>query len=94
MDLFKFYIEELKIRYHDQKKIIKDILRDLAFVVEVSTPYEEFHKQLLSDNRSNACDLENMQLVYDNVRKLSGRVCMCCFAVQSPEVAATISPSF
>lgn len=27
MDLFKFYVEELKARFHDEKKIIKDILK-------------------------------------------------------------------
>lgn len=26
-DLFKFYVEELKARFHDEKKIIKDILK-------------------------------------------------------------------
>ena len=67
LDLFKFYIEELKVRYHDQKKIIKDILRDGNFAVETATPYEEFQKTLLSDSRSNACDLENMKLVFESV---------------------------
>jgi pre-mRNA-processing factor 40 len=69
LDLFKFHIEELKIRHHDQKKIMKDILKDASFVVEVSTPYEEFQKQLLLDSRSNACDLENMKLVYENLKE-------------------------
>lgn len=27
MDLFKFYVEDLKARYHDEKRIIKDILK-------------------------------------------------------------------
>lgn len=27
LDLFKFYVEELKARFHDEKKIIKDILK-------------------------------------------------------------------
>ena len=72
LDLFKFYIEELKVRYHDQKKIIKDILRDGNFAVETVTPYEEFQKTLLSDSRSNACDLENMKLVFESVSGCEG----------------------
>ncbi|XP_058164256.1 pre-mRNA-processing factor 40 homolog B isoform X7 [Dasypus novemcinctus] len=28
LDLFKFYVEELKARFHDEKKIIKDILKE------------------------------------------------------------------
>lgn len=27
LDLFKFYVEDLKARYHDEKRIIKDILK-------------------------------------------------------------------
>lgn len=27
LDLFKFYVEDLKARYHDEKKIIKEILK-------------------------------------------------------------------
>lgn len=27
LDLFKFYVEDLKARFHDEKKIIKDILK-------------------------------------------------------------------
>ena len=28
LDLFKFYVEELKARFHDEKKIIKEILKE------------------------------------------------------------------
>lgn len=37
LDLFKFYVEDLKARYHDEKKIIKDILkvsRNVSFFKE------------------------------------------------------------
>lgn len=27
LDLFKFYVEDLKSRFHDEKKIIKEILK-------------------------------------------------------------------
>ena len=30
LDLFKFYVEDLKGRYHDEKKIIKDILKVIS----------------------------------------------------------------
>lgn len=35
LDLFKFYIEDLKSRFHDEKKIIKEILKEKAFEVAV-----------------------------------------------------------
>ena len=27
LDLFKFYVEDLKARFHDEKKIVKEILK-------------------------------------------------------------------
>lgn len=36
MDLFKFYVEDLKSRFHDERKIIKEILKEKGFDVEVS----------------------------------------------------------
>lgn len=35
LDLFKFYIEDLKSRFHDEKKIIKEILKQKSFEVDV-----------------------------------------------------------
>lgn len=36
LDLFKFYVEDLKSRFHDERKIIKEILKAKNFEVEVS----------------------------------------------------------
>lgn len=36
LDLFKFYVEDLKSRFHDERKIIKEILKEKGFDVEVS----------------------------------------------------------
>ena len=27
LDLFKFYVEDLKARFHDEKKVVKEILK-------------------------------------------------------------------
>ncbi len=37
LDLFKFYVEDLKSRYYHEKKIIKEILKEKAFEMGVST---------------------------------------------------------
>ncbi|CAB0004192.1 unnamed protein product, partial [Nesidiocoris tenuis] len=34
LDLFKFYVEDLKSRFHDERKIIKEILKEKGFDVE------------------------------------------------------------
>ena len=46
LDLFKFYVEDLKSRFHDEKKIIKEILKEKNFDVEVSL-FETFSWKLI-----------------------------------------------
>ncbi len=36
LDLFKFYVEDLKSRYYQEKKIIKEILKEKSFEMGVS----------------------------------------------------------
>jgi pre-mRNA-processing factor 40 len=38
----QFYVEDLKARFHDEKKIIKDILRERDFEMTASTSFEDF----------------------------------------------------
>ena len=33
LDLYKFYVEDLKARFYDEKKIIKDIMKDRHYEV-------------------------------------------------------------
>lgn len=35
LDLFKFYVEDLKARFHDEKKIVKEILKVKRFLQNV-----------------------------------------------------------
>ncbi|XP_026535868.1 pre-mRNA-processing factor 40 homolog A-like [Notechis scutatus] len=67
LDLFKFYVEDLKARYHDEKKIIKDILKDKGFVVEVSTPFEDFVTVISSTKRATTLDAGNIKLAFNSV---------------------------
>lgn len=47
LDLFKFYVEDLKARYHDEKRIIKDILKDKSFLVEINTNFDGHLKRVI-----------------------------------------------
>ncbi|XP_053327677.1 pre-mRNA-processing factor 40 homolog A isoform X2 [Spea bombifrons] len=67
LDLFKFYVEGLKARYHDEKKIIKDILRDKAFVVELSTSFEDFVSVISSTKRATTLDAGNIKLAFNGL---------------------------
>ncbi|KAK6626815.1 hypothetical protein RUM44_009292 [Polyplax serrata] len=65
LDLFKFYVEDLKSRFHDEKKIIKEILREKNFEVYVSTTFEEFATVVCEDRKSETLDAGNVKLTYN-----------------------------
>ncbi|XP_006002135.1 pre-mRNA-processing factor 40 homolog A isoform X2 [Latimeria chalumnae] len=67
LDLFKFYVEDLKARYHDEKKIIKDILKDKNFVVEVKTAFDEFGSVISLDKRATTLDAGNIKLAFNSL---------------------------
>nr|CAG4649326.1 EOG090X064W [Scapholeberis mucronata]SVE93615.1 EOG090X064W [Scapholeberis mucronata] len=65
LDLFKFYIEDLKSRFHDEKKVIKEILKEKAFEVDVNTSFEDFATVVCDDKRSISLDGGNVKLTYN-----------------------------
>uniref|UniRef100_A0A8C5I1E8 Pre-mRNA-processing factor 40 homolog A n=1 Tax=Gouania willdenowi TaxID=441366 RepID=A0A8C5I1E8_GOUWI len=67
LDLFKFYVEDLKARYHDEKRIIKDILKDKSFLVEVNTSFEGFGSIISSDKRATTLDAGNIKLAFNSL---------------------------
>lgn len=67
LDLFKFYVDQLKAHYHDDKKLIKDILKDRKFVVQGSTTFEEFATAVCEDPRSASLDPGNVKLTYNSM---------------------------
>ncbi|XP_068123815.1 pre-mRNA-processing factor 40 homolog B isoform X1 [Hyperolius riggenbachi] len=67
LDLFKFYVEDLKARFHDEKKIIKDILKDRSFGVEVNTTFEDFAHIISFDKRAATLDAGNIKLTFNSL---------------------------
>uniref|UniRef100_U5ESU8 Putative spliceosomal protein fbp11/splicing factor prp40 n=1 Tax=Corethrella appendiculata TaxID=1370023 RepID=U5ESU8_9DIPT len=67
LDLFKFYVENLKARFHDEKKIIKEILREKEFFVQASTTFEDFATVVCEDKRSATLDAGNVKLTYNSL---------------------------
>lgn len=65
LDLFKFYVEDLKARYHDEKKIIREILKEKEFVVKANTTFEDFATVVCEDKRSATLDAGNVKLTYN-----------------------------
>lgn len=67
LDLFKFYVENLKARFHDEKKIIKEILKERKFLVETTTTFEDFATAVCEDKRSATLDAGNVKLTYNSL---------------------------
>lgn len=65
LDLFKFYVEDLKSRFHDEKKIIKEILKEKGFEVQINTSFEEFATVVCEDRRSANLDAGNVKLTFN-----------------------------
>eukprot|EP00090_Calanus_glacialis_P001446 TRINITY_DN11033_c0_g1_i1.p1 TRINITY_DN11033_c0_g1~~TRINITY_DN11033_c0_g1_i1.p1 ORF type:complete len:770 (+),score=351.91 TRINITY_DN11033_c0_g1_i1:62-2311(+) len=65
LDLFKFYVEDLKARFHDEKKIIKEILKEKEFDMSPATSFEEFATIVCEDKRSASLDAGNVKLTYN-----------------------------
>lgn len=67
LDLFKFYVENLKARFHDEKKIIKEILKESDFTVKADTTFEQFATIVCEDKRSATLDAGNVKLTYNSM---------------------------
>lgn len=67
LDLFKFYVENLKARFHDEKKVIKEILKEKAFEVRPDTSFEEFATVVCEDSKSASLDAGNVKLTYNSL---------------------------
>ncbi|XP_058800237.1 pre-mRNA-processing factor 40 homolog A [Phymastichus coffea] len=65
LDLFKFYVEDLKSRFHDEKKIIREILKEKNFEVQIDTTFEEFATVVCEDRKSATLDAGNVKLTYN-----------------------------
>ena len=68
LDLFKFYVQDLRDRYEDEKIIIRDILANKKFEVRLDTPtYESFADVVSTDDRSETLDAGNVKLIYERL---------------------------
>lgn len=67
LDLFKYYVEDLKARFHDEKKIIKEILKDKDFGIKPDTTFEQFATVVCEDKKSATLDAGNVKLTYNSL---------------------------
>lgn len=67
LDLFKFYVEDLKARFHDEKRVIKEILKEKRFDVRPDTTFEQFATVVCEDRKSATLDAGNVKLTYNSL---------------------------
>lgn len=67
LDLFKFYVEDLKARFHDEKKVVKEILKDRGYTIEIDSTFEKFAEIISTDKRATALDAGNIKLTFNSV---------------------------
>ena len=67
LDLFKYYVEDLKARFSDEKKIIKEILKGKNYDVQSVTSFEQFATIVCEDKRSSTLDAGNVKLTYNSL---------------------------
>lgn len=67
LDLFKFHVEELKARFSDEKKIIREILKENNFEVGAETKFEAFAATVCEDKRSSTLDAGNVKLTFNSL---------------------------
>merc|ERR1719397_2052636 len=67
LDLFKYYVEDLKARFSEEKKIIKEILKEKNYDVLSATSFEQFATIVCEDKRSSTLDAGNVKLTYNSL---------------------------
>lgn len=67
LDLFKFYVEDLKARYEDEKQIINEILKARNFVITLDTTFVDFATFVSEDERSANLDGGNLKMIFERL---------------------------
>ena len=65
LDLFKFYVEDLKARYEDEKQIINEILKARNFNITLETTFVDFATFISEDERSANLDGGNLKMIFE-----------------------------
>ncbi|VDD92162.1 unnamed protein product [Enterobius vermicularis] len=66
LDLFKFYVEDLKSQFGQDRRTIKEILKELNVTVEVGTTFDQLQKWISSDEKGKTVDPGNLKLCYNS----------------------------
>ncbi|GMS88194.1 hypothetical protein PENTCL1PPCAC_10369, partial [Pristionchus entomophagus] len=66
LDLFKFYVEDLKEQYGNDRKIIKDIIGTQGRSIGVETTFDQLVQWVHDDDKGKKVDMGNLKLCYNS----------------------------
>ncbi len=69
MDLFKLYVDDLRARFHEEKKVIKEIIKDKQYEVTISTTFDEYNEIFKEDKRASLLDIANLKMVFAGLQE-------------------------
>jgi pre-mRNA-processing factor 40 len=68
LDLFKLYVEDLKVKFHEDKKSIKEMLKERKFEIDTNSTLEQFISFLKEDEKKwSVLDQWNIKLVFSGM---------------------------
>uniref|UniRef100_A0A914BYC1 Uncharacterized protein n=1 Tax=Acrobeloides nanus TaxID=290746 RepID=A0A914BYC1_9BILA len=67
LDLYKFYVEDLKEKYYQHRKIVKEILQDLNVEITIETTYDQVLQAIKGHEKGKSVDPGNLKLVYNSL---------------------------
>lgn len=67
LDLFKFYVEDLKNRYYEDRRIIKEILKEKDMTIALDSSFEQLHQLVKAHERGKDVDPGNMKLCFNSL---------------------------
>ncbi|CAF0817673.1 unnamed protein product [Adineta ricciae] len=67
LDLFKFYVADLKARFHDEEKIVREILKAKDYTIETDSTFEKFAEVISADKRAVSLDAGNIKLAFNHL---------------------------
>ncbi|CAO4370544.1 unnamed protein product [Caenorhabditis nigoni] len=67
LDLFKFFVEDLKEQYIEDRRLIKDIMTEKDLHIIATTDFKEFSEWIMSHPKGEKVDQGNMKLCYNSM---------------------------
>jgi pre-mRNA-processing factor 40 len=68
LDLFKFFVDDLRNRYEEEKEVVKDIMRKNTFEFVLTTSFEEYTDLLSKDDRGAKVSTVNVRSIFERLQ--------------------------